>query len=58
MYLEEKLANYIMKTLYFHNIMKQLLTIMTDNVKNNDLLHQKFHKVLKKRVFSEIINKK
>ena len=50
MHSEEKLADYIMKTLYFHNIMKQLLTIMTDNAKNNDLLHQKLHKVLKKNI--------
>ena len=57
MYSEEKLADYIMKTLHFHNIMKQFLIIMTDNIKNNDLLYQKLHKVLKK-VFSEIINKK
>ena len=58
MHSEEKLADYVMKTLHFHNIMKQFLTIMTDNAKNNDLLCQKLHKVLKKRIFSEIINKK
>ena len=49
MYSEEKLADYVMKTLHFHNIMKQLLIIMIDNAKNNDLLHQKLHKVLKKK---------
>ena len=49
MHSEKKLTNYVMKTLYFHNIMKQLLTIMTDNAKNNDLLYQKLHKVLKKK---------
>ena len=58
MHSEEKLADYVMKTFHFHNIMKQLLTITADNAKNNDLLCQKFHKVLKKKVFSEIINKK
>ena len=49
MHSEEKLANYVMKTLHFHNITKQFLIIMTDNAKNNDLLYQKFHKVLKKK---------
>ena len=56
MYSEKKLADFIMKILHFHNIMKQLLTITADNAKNN-LLHQEFQKVLKK-IFSEIINKK
>ena len=36
----EKLVDYIMKTLHFHNIIKQLLIIIINNVKNNDLLHQ------------------
>ena len=49
MHSEEKLADYVMKTLHFHNIMKQLLTITADNVKNNNLLHQKLHKILKKK---------
>ena len=57
MHSEEKLADYIMKTLHFHNIMKQLLIITTNNVKNNDLFYQKLHKVLK-NIFSKIINKK
>ena len=50
MHSEEKLIDYVMKTLHFYNITKQLLTIMTNNTKNNDLLHQKFHKVLKKNI--------
>ena len=49
MHSEEKLADYVMKTFHFHNIMKQLLIIMTDNVKNNNLLHQELYKVLKKK---------
>ena len=49
MHSKEKLADYVMKTLHFHNIMKQFLTITTDNAKNNDLLHWKFHKILKKK---------
>ena len=50
MHSEKKLTDYVMKTLHFHNIMKQLLTITADNAKNNDLLCQKFHKVLKKNI--------
>ena len=44
----EKLTDYVMKTLHFHNITKQLLAIMADNAKNNDSLHQELQKVLKK----------
>ena len=55
MYSEEKLADYVMKTFYFHNIMKQLLTITTDNAKNNDLLYQKLHKVLKKKYLIRLL---
>ena len=58
MHSEKKLADYVMKTFHFHNITKQLLTITADNAKNNDSLCWKLHKILKKRVFSEIINKK
>ena len=49
MHSEEKLADYVMKTLHFHNIMKQLLTIMMNNAKNNNSLHQELHKILKKK---------
>ena len=40
MHSKEKLADYVVETLYFYNIFKQLLTIMADNAKNNDKLHQ------------------
>ena len=49
MHLREKLVNYVMKTFHFHNIMKQLLIIMMNNVKNNNLLCWKLHKILKKK---------
>jgi len=46
MHSKEKLADYVMKTFHFHNIMKQFLTIMTNNAKNNDLLCWKLYKIL------------
>ena len=49
MHSEEKLADYVMKTLHFHNIIKQFLTITADNIKNNNSLHQELHKILKKK---------
>ena len=48
MHSEEKLTDYVMKTLHFHNITKQFLTITADNVKNNDLFCWEFQKILKK----------
>ena len=39
MHSEKKLADYVMETLYFHNITKQLLVITADNAKNNNTLH-------------------
>jgi hypothetical protein len=48
----EKLADYVMKTLHFHNITKQLLTITADNAKNNDSLHWELQKALKKENIS------
>jgi len=38
-YSGEKLTDYIIKTLYFYNIIKQLLTITADNIKNNNLFY-------------------
>ena len=35
---EAKLSSYVMKTLCFHNITKQLLAITADNAKNNSTL--------------------
>ena len=48
MHLEEKLADYIIKTLYFYNIFKQLLAITADNAKNNNILCQQLQKILRK----------
>ena len=48
MHLKEKLADYVVETLYFYNIFKQLLAITANNVKNNDTLCQQLQKVLRK----------
>ena len=39
-YSEEKLIDDIIKTLHFHNIRKQFLTIIVNNIKNNNLFCQ------------------
>jgi hypothetical protein len=44
----ENLAKYVMKTLDFHDITNQLLTVTADNAKNNDKLHRELQKMLKK----------
>ena len=48
-YSEKNLTNYVMKILEFHDIMNQLLTITTDNAKNNDKLCRHLQKMLKKK---------
>jgi len=45
----ENLANYVMKTLEFHDITNQLLTITADNAKNNGKLCRHLQKMLKKK---------
>jgi len=45
----ENLANYVVETLDFHNITKQLLTITADNAKNNGKLRRHLQKILKKK---------
>ena len=47
---KENLTNYVMKTLKFHDITNQLLTITTDNAKNNDKLCKHLQKMLKKNI--------
>ena len=47
---EKNLTNYVIKTLEFHDIMNQLLTIMTNNAKNNDKFCKHLQKMLKKNI--------
>ena len=47
-----KLSDYVMKTLDFYNIMKQLLMITADNARNNDI----FWRQLQKNLIKEKIN--
>ena len=39
MHSEKILADYVMKTFYFHNIIKQLLAIIINNILNNNMLY-------------------
>ena len=43
-----KLSGYVMETLHFHNITKQLLAITADNARNNDTLQRQLQKNLMK----------